>query len=106
MFDVVDFVIGPGYDIASSVFTAPVGGLYIFTSTLRCGDTTVYAEITVNGGKRRTMDIDRVGDTVSTSGIFQLQAGDAVSVDLMQNEKIYCDTIGCHFDGYLLYESI
>ena len=106
IFDLVDFVIGPGYNAISSVFTAPVSGLYFFTSTLNSGDTTLWANISVNGSRRRNMNMDVLGDTVSTSGILQLQVGDVVSVDLLANEKINCASNVCHFDGYLLYESL
>ena len=68
------------------------------------------ANIVANGGRRRSMDIhvhvNNTLDTVSTSGIFQLEVDDTLSIELLENEKTNCGANMCHFDGYLLYESL
>ena len=35
VFDVVDFVLGSGFNTATSIYTAPVSGYYLFSTTMR-----------------------------------------------------------------------
>ena len=96
----------PGYDPLTSVFTAPVRGLYIFTATLRQYDATTYFYLALNDLNIRegTLDTATYYVTATVNSILMLEAGDRVHVEVVDGYQIHCFL--CNFDGYLLYESI
>ena len=104
VFDEVQFVIGEGFDTLSSIFTAPVGGLYLFTSGNQNGnDGASETGIYMNGIKRYNR-IDTLQESGTQTALLMLSPGDQVYVQLYANDEIYC--VRCYFDGVLLYQSL
>ena len=105
VFDDVQFVIGQGLDTLTSVFTAPVGGLYLFMHGNENGNNGASAtELSVNGIRKRWNRIDTLVEAGSATALLMLVPGDQVHVALNPNDEIYCSY--CYFDGALLYQSL
>jgi hypothetical protein len=105
MFDEIQFVIGDGFDTLTSVFTAPVGGLYLFMSGNQNGnDGLSITGIYHNGIIRRYNRIDTHHEAGIQTVLLMLQAGDTVHVEFYPNYEMYC--FKCYFDGVLLYQSL
>ena len=104
VFDEVQFVIGEGFDTLSSIFTAPVGGLYLFTSGNQNGNDGISETAIYMNGIQRYNRIDTPFEAGTQTALLMLSPGDQVYVQLYANEEIYC--VRCYFDGVLLYQSL
>ena len=105
VYDEVRFVIGEGLDTATSVFTAPVGGLYLFMYGNHNGDSGLtVTELHVNGARTRYIRIDTYYESSSASGLLMLSPGDTVQIMLQPNDEMYCGQ--CYFDGVLLSQTV
>ena len=105
VFDEVQFVIGEGLDTLTSVFTTPVGGLYLFMHGNQNGDDgPIATEINVNGAYTRYTRIDTHLESGSATALLKLSPGDQVHIELQPNNEILCTD--CYFDGVLLYQSL
>ena len=105
VFDEVQFVIGEGLDTLTSVFTTPVGGLYLFMHGHQNGNNGLsVTEMRVNGAPTRYTRIDTIFESGSATALLLLSPGDQVYVHLTINEELYCTE--CYFDGVLLYQSL
>ena len=100
------FSVGPGYDHVTSIFTAPVRGLYFFTATLRQRDEDTIFYLVLNGAHIRQGAVDTAtsSNTATVNSILMLESGDRVHVEVEAGDEIACWL--CNFDGYMLYESI
>ena len=98
--------LGAGYDHGTSIFTAPVGGLYFFTATLQqyFDDTYFYMMVNYSPIRQGRLDAATTYNTATINSILMLQPGDTVHVELRSGDQIYCTH--CNFDGYMLYEAI
>ena len=98
--------LGPGFDDFTSVFTAPVRGLYFFTTTLRQNDADSYFYMLLNDVYLRYGQFDVATDynTATLSTILMLEVGDRVHVEVIAGYQIEC--YYCNFDGYMLHEAI
>ena len=105
VFEEIQFVIGEGFDSLTSVFTAPVSGLYIFMNGNQNGNNGVsVTEIRVSGIIKRYNRIDTLHESGIQTALLMLTSGDQVYVELPPNQEIYC--AACYFDGVLLYQSV
>ena len=104
VFDEVSFVIGEGFDTLSSIFTAPVGGLYLFMSGNQNGDDGLSVTAIHTTSVRRYNRIDTPFEAGIQTALLMLSPGDQVYVQLYPNDEIYC--VRCYFDGVLLYQSL
>ena len=98
--------LGPGFDHATSIFTAPVRGLYFFTATLKQYDQNTYFYLELNGYRIRQGRLNTATshNTATVNSILMLEPGDRVHVEVYPGHQINC--YRCNFDGYMLYESI
>ena len=104
-FDEVQFVIGEGLETLTSVFTAPVGGLYLFMHGRDNGNDGVSVTgLNVNGVRKRYTRMETIDESGSVTGLLKLSTGDQVHVELQPDSEIYCND--CYFDGVLLYQSL
>ena len=104
VFDEVQFVIGEGFDTLSSIFTAPVGGLYLFMHGNQNGDDGVSVTAIHLNDIRRYNKIDTPFEAGIQTALLMLSPGDQVYVLLEPNNEIFC--FRCYFDGVLLYQSL
>ena len=104
-FHEVQFVIGDGLDTLTSVFTAPVGGLYLFMHGNQNGnDDLSVTELQVNGARTRYTRTDTIFESGSATALLMLSPEDQVYIVLEPNKEIFC--VQCYFDGVLLYQSL
>ena len=96
--------LGSGFDPVTSVFTAPVPGIYFFTATLiqTAAPTTFY--LMFNGAqysmRRAEIGPGTTYNTATVNSIVKLAAGDTMHVQLEVGSGVSCYL--CNFDGYLL----
>ena len=103
--------LGPGFDPVTSVFTAPVPGLYFFTTTLRQYNDDTYFNLFWGSGadghwrrvglRRDLLDATTIYNTATIDAIVNLSTGDTIDVALDYLRSIHC--LYCNFDGYLLH---
>ena len=101
--------LGPGFDPVTSIFTAPVRGLYFFTATLRqhnMSPTSFY--MMLNGVhysiRHGEVDSETWHNTATVNTIVKLAAGDTMHVQVNAGGRLLCTL--CNFDGCLLHRHI
>ena len=100
---------GNGYNATSGVFTAPISGVYTFTSHV-CNGKTKYMVMAIMKGSDQLARSSVYDDSGSTCGsvdtIVRLQAGNAVNVVAKYGEsKIWADVNRVNsFTGFFLYQ--
>ena len=106
----VQFTFGGGYDAVSSIFTAPVEGIYFISARAAKGsdDSLIgRSSILINGVEDRALrNGANLYETASADALFHLQAGDQIWLEVLANKQIFCDPTLCSFEGCLLYEII
>ena len=100
--------LGSGFDPATSIFTAPVPGLYFFTATLAQTDVHTTFHLMFNGAHHSIRQAE-IGpgttyNTATVNSIVKLAAGDTIHVQLEAGGGLNCYV--CNFDGYLLRRHI
>ena len=105
--------LGTGFDPETSIFTAPVPGLYFFTATLRHNvDDMHFSLLWVSGTdandaaviRQAQLDDGTSYNTATVNAIVHLQRGDTINVDVVPGHSLVC--LECNFDGYLLRRHI
>ena len=101
--------LGPGFDPETSIFTAPLPGIYFFTTTLRHNvDDVDFYLLWVSGADANDAAYIRQGilddatsyNTATVNAIVYLQRGDTINVYVGPGDSLVC--LECNFDGYLL----
>jgi len=109
-FDTVITNVGNGYSPIQGTFTAPVAGMYVFSTTLLShANHNDHFQLVHNGNLVYRLYVGGGGshnyDTTGSSVAIQLQQGDTVSVqNLDVNEAVWGDLYSM-FTGYLLKAS-
>lgn len=102
--------IGSGYNPATGIFTARVGGVYYFRYTMynnNAGQPNSVVSLMMNS-QRLVSTWDTVGndyhDSATNAAVVQLEAGDSVFVQLYASRVLY-DDINYYntFSGFLLF---
>ncbi|XP_061176741.1 uncharacterized protein LOC133185494 isoform X1 [Saccostrea echinata] len=102
---------GNGYNPSNGIFTAPVGGMYVFFVNVQSYDSqTIYADIVLNGStKVRTMAYSYSGspdyyDAGPNMVVLNIHKGDAVWVKRYSGQGYYHEGPITTFSGFLIYK--
>ncbi|XP_067436992.1 complement C1q-like protein 4 [Thunnus thynnus] len=96
------------YNEDTGIFTAPVNGLYYFSSKTYGYNTHNTGAILMKNGVLQVSTFDFCGadtsDTTSNNVVLQLVAGDKVHLELWENGRVF-DNHNAHttFSGFLLF---
>ncbi|XP_045200120.2 uncharacterized protein LOC123554206 [Mercenaria mercenaria] len=101
-FDHVITNVGGAYNNHHGSFIAPVSGTYVFYFSLHSPGAR--ADLMVNGTAIANLYIGN--DQASQQVIVTLKAGDDVSVQNIQSDKLYWGSGYSTFSGFLLYEGM
>ena len=105
--------LGLGFDPVTSVFTAPVPGLYFFTATLRHNDVYDFTALNLfwvgaDGNRaylrRAVLDGTTNSKTATSNAILNLERGDTIHITIDPGQTLAC--LYCNFDGYLLHRHL
>ncbi|XP_061180810.1 multimerin-2-like [Saccostrea echinata] len=103
--------VGGGYSSSTGVFTAPVGGVYVFSCYILTDKSSLYAYLEVNGSKKFNI----LGYTPSGSADDVDSAGNLIVLPLQQGDRVLMKKTGGNnirsvgaapsttFSGFLLY---
>lgn len=100
LFDHVITNLGNGYNDHHGTFLAPMTGTYVFYFSLHSPGAR--AHLAVNGAPKANLYIGN--DQASQLAIVNLKAGDDVSVQNKESNKLYWGSGYSTFSGFLLYE--
>jgi hypothetical protein len=100
---------GRGYNPSDGVFTAPVGGLYVFYSSLQSYSTDSYTcDVVLNGSIKVRLytwpNTYRLSMSASNMAVLRLQKGDIIWIRMATATRIASDSASIStLTGYLLH---
>lgn len=100
---------GHGYNPSDGVFTAPVGGLFVFYSSLGSYGTEAYVcDMVLNGNVKVRLYTNANSNTpyqsASNMAVVRLQEGDRIWMKMATGNRIYSDSSSIStFTGYLIH---
>ncbi|XP_062596068.1 complement C1q tumor necrosis factor-related protein 3-like [Saccostrea cucullata] len=95
---------GNGYNPSTGIFTAPIGGTYVFFVNVQSyGSQNIYVDIVLNGStKVRIMAFTGNYDAGPNLVVLNIQKGDAVWVKYYSGTGYYTDGPLTTFSGFLI----
>uniref|UniRef100_A0A3B5LJC9 C1q domain-containing protein n=1 Tax=Xiphophorus couchianus TaxID=32473 RepID=A0A3B5LJC9_9TELE len=101
--------VGNAYNQHTGIFSAPVPGIYYFTYFYHAGGSQVVNLSLMKNNEEVVTTYDHktshdVADNGGNAALLQLQQGDQVYVQLVENTHIWGGSHGTTFSGYLLHQ--